>query len=123
MLGAALELGREAEAERQTARASASTADDVSTPNVDEQREGRNDARAHVDHAGADQATSTALLSQADASRATATAGAPATTIAGQSYPTPIKEVTAAQATPKAAPTAPAARTATRKAPTTGRHR
>jgi hypothetical protein len=90
---------------------------------VDERREGLNDAQTHVGHAGSDQVTSTALLGQADASRATATAGAPATTTAAQSYPTPIKEVTAAQAACKAAPTARTTRTATRKAPTAGRRR
>ncbi|MDP9433975.1 MAG: hypothetical protein M3P93_01730, partial [Actinomycetota bacterium] len=123
VLGAALELGREADAERQSARASAGAADDVSTPHVDERREGLTTAQSHVGHAGVDQATSTALLGQAEASRAAATAGAPATATAAQSYPTPIKEVSAAQAAPKAAATAAAARTATRKAPTTGRRR
>lgn len=92
MLGAALELGREADTERQTARATADTADDVSTPQVDERREGLNDARTHVSHAGADQASATALLGQAEANRATATVRAPATSTAAQSYPTPIKE-------------------------------
>ena len=84
MLGAALELGREADTERQAARASADTADDVSTPTVDERREGLNDARTHVGHAGANQASATALLGQAEASHATATVGAPATSIAAR---------------------------------------
>ncbi len=52
-----------------------------------------------------------------------ATAGAPAPTTAAQSYPIPIRAVSAAQAAPNAAPTAPAARTTTGKAPTAGRRR
>ncbi len=102
--------------------ASADTANDVSTPQVDERREGLNDARTHVGHAGADPTSATARLGQAEASRATATVGAPATSIAAQTYPTPIKDVTAAQAAPKAA-LAFAARAATCKAPTAGRRR
>jgi len=124
VLGAALELGREADAERQSARASAGTADDVSTPHVDERREGLNNAQTSSGHAAADQATATALLGQTETSRTTATAGAPATATALHSYSTPIKEVSAAQAAPKTtAAAAPAARTAARKAPTTGRRR
>ena len=120
---AALELGREADTERQTAQASAGAADDVTTPHVDERREGLNDAQPHVQHAAADQSTASALLDQADTSRATSAAGAPATATAAQSYPTPIKEVCAAQAAPKTAAAAPAARTAARKAPTASRRR
>ena len=119
VLGAALELGREADTERQTARAAASNPDDPSTPHVDERREGQNKAQAHTGHAGADQGRAAVLLGQADASRAAA--AAPAT--AALSYPTPVKEVTAAQAAPKVAATAPAAGTTRRKAPTTGRRR
>ena len=122
VLGAALELGREADTERQTARAAAGTPDDTSTPHVDERREGQNEAQAHTGHAGADQGRATGLLGQAEASRADHRR-APATATAALSYPTPIKEVTAAQATPKATPATPAARAATRKAPTSGRRR
>lgn len=122
-LGAALELGREADTERQNARPSAGAVDDVSTPHLDQRREGLTDAQVRAEHAGADWATSTALLGQADTSRATTTAGAPATATAAHSYPTPIKKVSAAHAAPKATATAPAARTATRKAPATGRRR
>ena len=116
VLGAALELGREADTERQPVRVAAVTADDVSTPSVDERHHGLNQAQVYVGHAGADQATSTALLGQADSSRAGATAGAPATATAARSYPTPIKEVTAAQAAPKAAPTTRTAHIAVPKA-------
>lgn len=123
VLGAALELGREADTERQTARAAAHTADDVSTPRIDEHREGLNDARAHLGHAGADHASATALLGQVDPTQPTAAGGAPVTATAALSYPTPIKQVTAAQAAPKTTPATPAARPATRKAPTAGRRR
>ncbi len=71
----------------------------------------------------ADHGRSVGLLGQADASRATATTGAPATTTAELSYPVRVKEVTVAQAAPKATPAAQAARAATRKAPTSGRRR
>ncbi len=119
VLGAALELGRAADTERQTAKAAAGTADDTSTHDIDERREGQNQARTHTRHAGADQGQATGLLDQADANRAAAAAAAPATATGALSYPTPLKEVTAAQAAPKAAPAAP--RTATRKAPASGR--
>jgi hypothetical protein len=118
VLGAALELGREADIELQTAQAGA--VDDVTTSHVDERREGRNDAQPHVRHAAADPSTASALLARAGISRATTAAGAPAT--AARSYPTPIEEVSASQAAPKTA-AAPAARTATRKAPSAGRRR
>ena len=121
VLGAALELGREADTERQTARAAASTPDDTSTPIVDERLEGQNQAQVHTGHAGADQGRATGLLGQAETNRAAA--AAPATATAALSYPTPIKEVSAAQAAPQVAATAPATRTTTRKAPTTGRRR
>ena len=123
VLGAALELGREADTERRTAQVSAGTSDDVATPHVDERREGLHDAQPHVARAGADQATATALLNEADTGRAaTATAdGAPS--VAAQSYPTPVKEVTAVQAAPKAAATTLATRAVARQAPVADRRR
>ena len=123
VLGAALELSRQADTEQHTARAVADTADDVSTPLVDERREALTDARTRIGHAGADQAKATGLLEQADVSQATATSGAPVTATAALSYPTPIRQVTTSQASPKVAAVAPAARQATRKAPTAGRRR
>jgi hypothetical protein len=110
-LGAALELAREADTERETAQASAATPDDASTPNVDERRVGLSEASStHTAHAAADQSTSTALLTEAAKPRAAAAPGVTTTsaavTTARQSYPTPIKEVTSAQAAPKAVPAA-----------------
>lgn len=93
MLGAALGLGREADTGRHTAHALAGTADDVTAPQVDEPRQGGRKARAHVGHSGADHVRPTALLGQADASPAIATAGTPATVTAAQTYPTPIDAV------------------------------
>ena len=127
MLGAALELSQQADTEQQTARASTDTADDVSTPRVDERSEALNDARTHIGRIGAREAKSTGLIGQADTNQATAARGAPVTVTAALSYPTPITQVTAAQASARAAPAArrppPAARQATRKAPTLGRRR
>jgi hypothetical protein len=126
-LGAALELGRVADAERQAAQASAATPDDVSTPRVDERRDGLGQATVHTDRAAADQSTATALLSQTETRQpattsAASTTSAPAT--ASQSYPMPIGEVSLAQAAPRpAAAAAPAARAAVNAAPTTGRRR
>ena len=118
--GAALELGREADTERQIAQAAGSTLDDASTPLVDERREGQNKAQTHTRNAGADQGRASGLLGQADASRAATAAGAPATAVAtaAQSYPAPIRDVTTAPATPLAAP---ATRIEVRQAPTSRR--
>ena len=123
VLGTALELGREADRERQTTRASADTRDDVSTPHVDERREGLNAADRHTGHAVADQARANGLLGQAGATQARAAGGAAATATAAQSYPTPIRDVTAPKAAPRGALTATAAQPARRKAPAAGRRR
>ena len=120
-LGAAVELGRVADAERQAAQTSAAPADDVSTPRVDERREALGEASVHIDRAAANQGTATALLAQADSGPAAVPTGAASTT-AGLSYPTPIREVSAAQAAVK--PTgaaAPTARTAGKTPTTSGR--
>ena len=123
VLGTALGLGREAGRERQTARASADTSDDVSTPHVDESREGLDAADRHSGHASADQAKANGLLGKFEAAKARTADGASATATAAQSYPTPIKDVIAAQAAPKATPAATTARPARRKAPAAGRRR
>jgi hypothetical protein len=122
-LGAAVELGRVADAERQAAQVSAAPSDDVSTPRVDERREGLSEATVHTDHAAADQSTATALLTQADTRPATGAGPASAAATAGPSYPTPIKEVSVAQASKPATAAAPTARAAVKAAPTTGRRR
>jgi len=122
VLGTALELGREADRERQSARASADTSDDAARSHVDEHRGGLSAAHPYTGHARADQAKATALLGQAEAAQARA-GGAPATATAAQSYPKPMKDVFAAQAAPKAPPAATAARPATRKAPASGQRR
>jgi hypothetical protein len=123
-LEAAVELGRVADAARQAAQVKAATADDTSTPRVDERRDGLNEATVHTTKAAANQSTATALLTQAE-TRPTSPAGpASAPVTAGQSYPTPIKEVSPAQAAPK--PTtaaAPAARAAVKATSTTRRRR
>ena len=117
------ELGRDADTERQTARAAAGSDDDASTSHVDERREGQNEAQTHTGHAGADHGRATGLLGQADGERVASASGFSGTATAALNYPTPVKAVTAAQAAPTAAPAAPAARTETRRAPTSGRRR
>ncbi len=123
VLGAALELGREADTERRTAQVSAGTPDDVSTPGVDERREGLHDAQPHVARAGADQTAATALLSAAGTGRAATASTDAAPAVAAHSYPTPVKDVSAAQAAPQAAAATPATRTVARQAPVAGRRR
>ncbi len=80
--------------------------------------------RTHVGHAGADPASATAVLGQTEASRATATVGAPATSTAAQSYPMPIKDVTPRRRRPRLPwPSPPARRPVRHQRPAGGADR
>lgn len=92
-LGAALELTRQGDHERNAGGAEVSTSDDPAAPRVDEHDDGLVAGQAHQRHATAASSRATQLLGHPDSAASEPAPAGPAPSTAARSYPVDLKQV------------------------------